>query len=141
MQESPAFCAAVSTAIESSVVVFDATRCEYLDSTFLGCLVGLKKSCERRSQRRFLIAASPAIRFKLFRTSSLDQYFEFVDACPETEGPLAVMELASPDRDVLGRHVMSCHAMLAEVGGDEAPAFKDIADRLAEELASKASVE
>jgi hypothetical protein len=40
----------------------------------------------------------------------------------------------SPERDVLGRHVMRCHAALAEISCREAPAFKDIADRLAKEL-------
>jgi anti-anti-sigma regulatory factor len=141
MQESPAFRSAVSRALESGVVVFDATRCEYLDSTFLGCLIGLKKSCEQFPERRFLIAAGPAIRIKLFCTSSLDKYFDFVEVCPETEGQPMTIDVESQERDVLGRHMMRCHATLAEMGGREAPAFKAIADRLAKELGDRASVE
>jgi anti-anti-sigma regulatory factor len=141
MQESPAFCAAVSRALDSGVVVFDANRCEYLDSTFLGCLIGLKKSCEHFLERRFLIAAAPAIRIKLFCTSSLDKYFDFVEVCPETEGQTTTVDVESPEREVLGRHVMRCHATLAEMGGREATAFKSVADGLAKQLGDRASVE
>jgi hypothetical protein len=141
MQESPAFRSEVSRALESGVVVIDATRCEYLDSTFLGCLIGLKKSCEQFPERRFLIAAGLAIRIKLFCTSSLDKYFDFVEVCPETEGQPMTIDVESHERDVLGRHMMRCHATLAEMGGREAPAFKAIADRLAKELGNRASVE
>jgi anti-anti-sigma regulatory factor len=141
MQESPGFRAAVSRALELGVVVFDATRCEYLDSTFLGCLIGLKKSCEQFPERRFLIAAESAIRIKLFCASSLDKYFDFVEVCPETEGQPMTIDVESPERVELGRHMMRCHATLAEMGGREAPAFKAIADRLAKELGDRASVE
>src|SRR4051812_34311854 len=86
MCESPGFRDAVTRYLDSGTVIFDATQCEYLDSTFLGCLIGLKKACENKPDRRFLIAASPANRIKLFCTSSLDRYFDFVDTCPEIVG-------------------------------------------------------
>jgi anti-anti-sigma regulatory factor len=134
MQESPAFKNVVAEALESGVVVLDVSHCEYLDSTFLGCLIGLNKSCEHIPAGRLLIAATPADRIKLFCTSSLDKYFDFVEVCPAIEGEPSTINIESPERDELGHHVMCCHARLAEMGGREAPAFKAIADQLAKEL-------
>ena len=47
MCESPAFRDVAERLLDRGDVVFDASRCDYLDSTFLGCLIGLKKSCEQ----------------------------------------------------------------------------------------------
>ena len=134
MQESPAFRDAAHRGMDSGVVVFDATECAYLDSTFLGCLIGLKKSSEHMAERRFLIAAPAAARIKLFCTSSLDRYFDFVDACPTILGECVIIDVEKPDRHELGRHIMRCHERLAEMGGRESAAFKAIAERLAHEL-------
>ncbi len=137
MCESPAFRAAVESALETGTVVFDASCCDYLDSTFLGCLIGLKKACEHLPDRRFLIAASSATRIKLFCTSSLHKYFDFVDTCPEILDQCATIDVEQYERDELGRHIMHCHERLAEMGGHESGAFKAIADRLAKELGNR----
>src|SRR5262245_35990365 len=79
MFESHAFRAAIDLQPEPGVILFDATQCDYLDSTFLGCLVGLKKTCDHTPNGRFVIAAPPPIRARLFSSSSLDRYFDFVD--------------------------------------------------------------
>jgi anti-anti-sigma regulatory factor len=141
MCESPGFREVAERLLEKGVLVFDASRCEYLDSTFLGCLIGLKKTCERSANCRFLIAASAATRIKLFCTSSLHRYFDFVDRSPELTGPWATIDVENPKRDELGQHIMCCHERLAELGGREAPAFRAIADRLAKELSGRVSVE
>ena len=134
MQESPAFRAAVEPGPHTGVVVFDATRCEYLDSTFLGCLVGVKKACEQFPECRFVIAATAATRVKLFSSSSLDRYFEFVDECPEVDGQFVAIDVQKLEPEDLGRHVMRCHERLATMGGRDSAAFKAIADQLAKEL-------
>ncbi len=134
MCESPRFREVAERLLEKGVLVFDASRCEYLDSTFLGCLIGLKKTCERSPNCRFLIAASPATRIKLFCTSSLDRYFDFVDRAPELAGPYTTIDIGEVERGELWPHIMCCHERLAEMGGREAPAFRAIADQLAKEL-------
>ena len=133
MQESPAFRAVVEQS-PAAVVVFDATQCDYVDSTFLGCLIWTKKACETPPARQFLIAASPATRVRLFTTSSLAHYFDFLDTCPEPLEPLVKLDVEKLDPAVLGRHVMRCHELLADLGGDKADAFRRVADRLAAEL-------
>jgi anti-anti-sigma regulatory factor len=141
MCESPVFRDTVEQRLERGFVVFDASDCNYLDSTFLGCLIGLKKACECDGHGRLLVAASPDTRIKLFCTSSLHQYFDFVDVLPELTGPLECVDLTGTSRGELGSHVMTCHERLAEMGGREAPAFRAIADRLARELGGRVSVE
>jgi anti-anti-sigma regulatory factor len=134
MCESPFFRATAERLFDHGTVVFDASRCDYLDSTFLGCLIGLKKSCEGAAQRRFLIAASSATRTRLFCTSSLDRYFDFVDACPASLDGYVKIDVEKLEQRELGRHVMHCHARLAEMGGEESGSFQAIADQLAKEL-------
>ena len=138
MQESIAFRAAVEANREASVVVFDATCCDYVDSTFLGCLIWVKKACEPTAARQFFIAASAATRVKLFSTSSLDGYFDFVDASPEPLDKFVKVDIEKLEPKELGRHVMRCHELLADMGGSKARAFKAVADRLAKELGEKA---
>ena len=139
MQESPAFRAVVEPNLDHGLVVFDATQCDYLDSTFLGCLIGIKKACELSPLRRFVIAACDATRIKLFSISSLDRYFDFVDACPEPLDHFVAIDIMKVEPDELGWHVMRCHERLADMGGRHAVAFKAIADQLAKELEEKAS--
>ena len=138
MRESPAFRAAVEPSLDAGVVVFDATQCGYLDSTFLGCLIWIKKACELSPRRRFLIAASNATRVKLFSTSSLNRYFDFVDASPEPLDQFVAIDIENVAPEELGQHVMRCHEWLAGIGGREAAAFKAVAERLAKELGEKA---
>ena len=135
IHESYAFRAAAEANRDGNLV-FDATQCEYLDSTFLGCLIAIHKSCEQL-QGRFIVAASPAVRIKLFSTSSLNNYFNFVDICPTPVDALQQVDVDDPDRQSLGQHVMRCHQRLAEQGGREAAIFRSIADQLRKELGDK----
>jgi anti-anti-sigma factor len=134
IQESYALREIVEANIDCGTVVFDATQCAYLDSTFLGCLIAINKSCEQSPTRRFVVAASEAVRIKLFSTSSLDKYFEFVDDCPQPVDDLECIGVEQPDRNTLGQHVMRCHQRLAERGGREETTFRSIADQLRKEL-------
>lgn len=134
MRESPAFREAVEPFVGSGHVVFDARECEYLDSTMLGCLLSISKSCERFSRSQFTIVAPPAARVKLFSTSALDQYFDFVDEGPEVEGGWMAIDIEAVPPEEMAMHVMKCHRRLAELGGPDAEIFRSAADRLAKEL-------
>ena len=140
MQESLAFRAAVEHPTTAAVVVFDARQCDYVDSTFLGCLIWMKKACERSPGRQFVIAASKATRIKLFSLSSLSGYFDFVDDCPEPVDKFVAIDVEKVTSEELGRHVMRCHELLADMGGDQACAFKAVAERLAKELGETAQM-
>lgn len=134
MQTSAALREIARANLDHGLIVFDATQCDYLDSTFLGTLIGIQKLCEQSPHRRFVIAASESTRVKLFSLSSLHQYFDFVDVAPAPVGELEPVDVRTLDPKALGRHVMQCHRRLADRGGDQAAAFRSIADRLSEEL-------
>lgn len=134
MQQSVAFRDAVLPILDSELVVFDASECEYLDSTFLGCLVGIQKTANASTSGRFAIAASHEDRVKLFSLSALDKFFHFLDACPELTSELTPAGIDALDTPTLGRHVATCHASLAEQGGPEADTFRSIVERLTHEL-------
>jgi len=118
----------------SSTLAVDLSRCDYLDSTFLGCLVNLHRKYNRTSPHRFRVAASCDKRQKLLAPTRLDHLLDVTDVCPE---PIAdVLEVSHPilaGAD-LGRHIMECHRRLAELGGSQAASFRSIADQLAREL-------
>ena len=137
MQDSPVFRAAAELALKRGRLVCDMADCQYLDSTFLGCLVGVQKRAEMRPNAEFVIAADPTTRIKLFSTSALDQYFQFVDEQPAATGELVAIEGGELDRDELGRHVLDCHRRLAERGGADGEEFRRVCDRLEGELGGR----
>jgi anti-anti-sigma regulatory factor len=134
MHESPAFRKIAEANLKCGTVTFDAAECEYLDSTFLGCLIGLQKKSEQSSHGHFAIAASHETQLKLFSLSSLYKYFDFVDPELGEIKNLQRVDVDKLDATSLGRHIMQCHDTLADRGGSEAPAFRAIAERLAQEL-------
>lgn len=133
MHESPAFRKLVEANLACGPVYFDASQCEYLDSTFLGCLIALQKTSEQ-TRGHFAIAASHEVQLKLFSLSSLYKYFDFVEPHLGEIEDLKAVNIERLDSTSLGRHVMQCHGTLAERGGHEASAFRAIAERLAKEL-------
>jgi anti-anti-sigma factor len=138
MHESPAFRKLVEANLHCGPVYFDASQCEYLDSTFLGCLIALQKTSEQ-ARGHFKIAASHETQLKLFSLSSLYKYFDFIEPDFREVQNLEPVDIDKLDPASLGRHVMQCHGTLAERGGREATAFRAIADRLAEELGDSPS--
>jgi anti-anti-sigma factor len=136
MHESAAFQTAVKSLLKAGRgrVVFDASDCEYLDSTFLGCLISIQKCAEASQGGVFRIAASPAKRVRLFSTSSLDHYLHFVEEAPTAVDELTPLDVDRLEPGTLGRHVATCHDELAKRGGSDSEAFRSIADRLRKEL-------
>ncbi|QDU54894.1 STAS domain-containing protein [Aeoliella mucimassa] len=133
MHESPAFRAAAELALQRGPLVCDMASCDYLDSTFLGCLVGVRKLAEQHAQR-FSIVADSSQQIKLFSLSALNKYFDFDDECPSTIGEWMEIEPDQLDVKALGRHVLVCHECLAEQGGAESQAFEKVVQRLSIEL-------
>ena len=117
--------------ILSAVLVVDLSHCDYLDSTFLGCLAGLHRSYNRTVPHRFVVAASYDKSQRLLRPTHLDQVLDVTEVYPEPTGE--TVELTGPMLSTadLGRHIMECHRLLAELGGSRAASFQSVADQLA----------
>lgn len=120
-------------------VVIDLTTCQYLDSTFLGCLVDLNKRYGTSRPPRFEVAAPPETVRRLFGPTHLDRVLHVLDVEPATLGDevdLSTEDLPLPE---LGRHLLECHRRLAEVDGPNQAAFRRIVDRLEAELGARPS--
>src|SRR5262249_20398476 len=77
-----------------STVVVDLSHCDYLDSTFLGCLVNLHRKYNRTSPHRFQVAASRDKRQELLAPTRLNHLLDLTEVCPE---PISdVLEGAHP---------------------------------------------
>lgn len=114
----------------ASEVIFDLSACEYLDSTFLGCLVHLRK----HFPDRFRVAAPPPVRKKLLGPLRLDLLIPSIDLAPEIRGQWVSVAIPSNDKRELLSHVMHSHEQLAQCGTPMQAIFEKIAAQMAEEL-------
>jgi len=142
MREGPALRAFVLQALDEPggpALDVDLTACEYLDSTFLGGLLGLFRRFEQAgSSRRRAIAGPTEVLHRLIGPTRLDAVLPLGAECPERLGeevPIPPQALDSAD---LGRHILECHRRLAELGGANAAVFGPIADQIARELDRRA---
>src|SRR5262249_19078749 len=88
MRESPAvheFAMHTLDAAPASLVI-DLSGCDYLDSTFLGCLVDLHRRHGRERPARFEVAAPPQARLRLLASSRLDALLNLIDEAPQVIG-------------------------------------------------------
>jgi anti-anti-sigma factor len=118
----------------SARVVFDLSGCDYLDSTFLGCIVRFYREHGKSTPPRFCVAAPPDRIRKLMGPCQLDRVIPIIPEAPEALGPwvdVPVCHLASGE---MARHIMECHRLLAEVDGPMRDAFLRIAEQLQREL-------
>jgi anti-anti-sigma factor len=112
------------------IVVIDLSDCEYLDSTFLGCLLGLHRQFAKRLQ----IAAPGERTKKLFGPTKLDIALHVTPEVPGVIGDyFAIAPEAINSRD-MARHIMECHRRLAEIPGPQQTAFAAIAQQMSREL-------
>jgi anti-anti-sigma factor len=134
MRESPSVRDFVCGAIEDGAdIVLDLSACEYLDSTFLGCLVMLHdrgKSCDGS----FAILADESVREKLLSSVGLHRFLSFTVECPDCIGDPVTLNVSALERIEFGQHLLETHRRLAELGGPAAGAFRRVAEELAREL-------
>lgn len=120
-QQNPQACVAV-----------DLLGCDYLDSTFLGCLLTLQRSGPKA---RFQVVADDAVRKKLLTATKLDKYLALVPEAPQSASTFLEIDTKTVSQRELGQHIMEAHEALAEVPSGAASAFGRIASQLKSELA------
>ena len=85
VRESPALRELGTSCLDGDVdarLTVDLSQCEFLDSTFLGCLVALQKLGTGVGQERFVIAAPVERRKALLSATVFDQFFNQTDVLP-----------------------------------------------------------
>ncbi len=118
---------------QSSVAV-DLTDCQYLDSTFLGCLVDCYKRFGRNKPDQFALAGSREHCKSLMAHTRLEKVLKIIDRPPKTSGEFETLPLKPMTRLGVGQHVLECHRQLAEIEGPQRAVFAGIADRMQREL-------
>jgi hypothetical protein len=135
MLQSPAFQESIDDCLRegASTVTVDLSACEYLDSTFLGCLLNLHRKYNDGDKARLEVYAPADVRHELLHCSRLDCLLRFTTDRPEFDDESVEVEISGPDRDVLREHVAEAHRQLAELGGPESDTFGRIARQVGRE--------
>jgi anti-anti-sigma regulatory factor len=115
-------------------VTIDLSACDHLDSTFLGCLVHLHKRFGGSQPPRLVVVASPEKVQKLLAPSRIDTVLSITGKAPAVRDTLMALPQEKVDEFEMGRHVMECHRLLADLGGPHAAAFAAVANQLEREL-------
>jgi hypothetical protein len=90
-----------------------------------------------RNPPQFVVAGSPEKIRKLLAPSRLDTLLTITSRAPDIRDTLMVLSDPDVDQMEMGRHVMACHRLLAELGGSHAAAFAAVADQLEHELTER----
>lgn len=128
-----------------SSVAIDLSTCQYLDSTFLGCLVSLSRRFGRGAEAtspRLTIAGLSPFCSRAFRASRMDTVLRFGEDPPVVSGEwvtLPAQALEDSAQEEVARHVIECHRQLADLGGPSHEAFRRIADAFERELQAGAA--
>jgi anti-anti-sigma regulatory factor len=120
-----------------AVVVFDLSACEYLDSTFLGCLMDVYRRFGRTQPQSYFIAANAETRKKLLGPTHIDRLIPTMDAAPTPCGPWVTVRTENLSSRELTRHVMECHQALADSECPMRGVFAKIVSHLERELAKQ----
>ena len=105
----------------NACVVVDLLGCDYLDSTFLGCLLNLQRA---GTETRFQVVANDTTRKKLLAATQLDAFLTLVTAAPKSVSSFLRIDANPLSPHELGQHMMEAHQALADVPSDSASAFR-----------------
>ncbi len=136
MLESPALHDFAMKCVDSEncTLAIDLMECEYLDSTFLGCLVDLHRCFRRDKKARYQVIANAACSQRLLAATQLQKFLPVSDRPQQTIADCVELLSSKLERKEFGHHVMECHRRLAELGGPNQVVFERIAKQLAGEL-------
>jgi len=121
----------------NAVVVFDLADCDYLDSTFLGCLMDVYRRFGRTKPQRYFIAADAETRKKLLGPTHIDRLIPTMDAAPTPCGEWVTVKTQNLSSRELTQHVMECHQALADSECPMRGVFAKIVSHLESELAKQ----
>ena len=123
-----------------AVVVIDLSECDYLDSTFIGCLLELHRLWGTAKPPRCVLAGSSQKVKQLVTVRGADRVLSAsaIDAPPAVRGDWVVLAHDNASRAELMRHVMECHRALAQLDTPMKKAFAKIADGIERDLGKAA---
>ena len=109
-----------------SAIRVDLRHCIYMDSTFLGTLLFLKRAVDRRGQGEFaLLSPSPECR-RLFQQMGLDTIYPVVTAEEPAADTWTELTGGTEDVPALQHNVVQAHQELAGLPGPSGEAFRAV---------------
>lgn len=134
MHDCPTLRQAADEAIAGGVgeVLIDLSRCSYIDSTFVGTLIYLRKAAGSRPGGRFAVVCPSDECMELFRQMGIARLL-CVERCelPPDERWAELPEHF--DAEQFRRNVLMAHEELANLPGEAGAPFRELAQRMREE--------
>jgi anti-anti-sigma factor len=117
----------------TTVLRVDLRRCTFMDSTFIGTLMCLKRAAHRRPQGEFVLVSPSAQCCQLFKQMGLEGVFPTV-----TEDEMAApcwteLKGGADDVGAFRRNVVQAHEELARLEGPAGEPFRAVVRCLAQE--------
>ncbi len=123
--------------------VVDLDACTYLDSTFLGILLGLGLKLKDAGNGRLHILNANPRNLELLKNLGLDRLIHIDGKHAELNGvadkPLEEMPCPVPTRDEAAPTILEAHENLMEFDPRNVPKFKDVVEFLREDLGQTAN--
>src|SRR5262249_31757771 len=104
----------------------DLRHCTYIDSTFLGTLLTLKRVSKKGSRTQFVLVSPSAECCRLFHQMGVEDCLPAICA-PEAAGEWTELPCEPEDVDAFNRNVIQAHQELANLGGTAGQAFQAVA--------------
>ena len=133
LRESRALAEFAASMPHGQELSLDLSKADYLDSTFLGSLMGLHKRTNMARNGTFRICGPVVHVRRLMGKTRLDTVLPLVDGVPSTLGEEQEIPQAATESAELAHFIADAHRKLAELGGPDSPAYAKVAERIDEE--------
>jgi anti-anti-sigma regulatory factor len=123
------------------LVRVDLRRCTFMDSTFQGTLLFLKRDIDRREDVEMaLLSPSPECR-KLLRRMQVYRLFSVIDADEPSYGTWTELESEADElkHPQFQRNLVQAHQELGRTSGPDSERFRKLAESMQQELDSSKS--
>ena len=117
------------------VMRFDLSQCIFIDSTFVGTLIHLKRLIAKKEHGSFALIQPADTCVSALRNMGILDYICVVDEPPSSDDGVSITATRD-DTDTLQRTIVEAHQELAGVPGPAAEQFRRLAKRLALEYES-----
>jgi anti-anti-sigma factor len=118
----------------ANIVRVDLRGCTFMDSTFVGTLLNLKRAVHRCQDGDFALVSPSAQCVKLFQQMGLEGFFPAVPGEEAMQSSWAELTCEPRDDYAFKCNVVEAHQELASMGGRTGEIFRPVARCLAQEM-------
>ncbi len=119
-------------------LAIDLSRCDYLDSTFLGMIHEVVANGDKAGVPVLVQRISESVRC-LFEELSMDLVLQHVHEPAEPLPPMEPLVKTAPEEETLHRRILRAHDVLVTLSDENRKKFQRVAEMLRKEMDDKAS--